>query len=259
MPTENSPKNFNNPKPENEIGSETIKDLLYPVSIIAKEIKTFVDHGDYAIIIGDDASGRLPALIFREIINKVYEKSGRTKIDTRFLALYSPSSYSDVWDSIIPQPVASYPEVRSSVATEKIKLGFVDKLDRTATKDKKVLVVTDTISSGSSLKPLITTLREADISFDIACIGMISLLPPAELGAENVFFGKIGLPSIYAQRELAGVEKDENNFSLKTKLIKSPHETKESMETIQLTINKARRDAHLIADQVFEMVVFSNP
>lgn len=68
--------------PENpEIGR-----LEIPTTIILEKILGNIEKGEYNLIIGADASGRIPTLVFKKFIDYVYQKLGYPLAKTIFLA-----------------------------------------------------------------------------------------------------------------------------------------------------------------------------
>ena len=240
------------------IESTPIRGLLEPMSRMTREMKPFIERGEYGMIIGDDASGRIPTLIMSEVINTVYKKSDRPKINTRFLALYPVWEYQEAWKKLTGEKRIG-PEFfgkKTKYATDKIKHEFTDKIDKEAMAGKRVLVVTELLSSGSALRPLLVTLKESGFEFDIACISTYeSKGGPEELklGAGRFFIGDNNTPAIYQQGMISGVIKDKENFNLRSLPIKKSY-SPEVQREIQLEINKARQDAHRVASQILDSI-----
>ena len=59
------------------------KELESLVLPLIEKLKENIDKGEYDMLIGDDASGRIPTLILRGIIN---ERNRGSKVKTRFVA-----------------------------------------------------------------------------------------------------------------------------------------------------------------------------
>lgn len=68
------------------IESPKISSLREPFQKIFLKLQESIDSGEYNLIIGDDASGRIPALVVRNFIKEVYAKRGYPKPATRFFA-----------------------------------------------------------------------------------------------------------------------------------------------------------------------------
>jgi len=54
--------------------------------LILEQARESIDKGEYNILIGDDASGRVPTLIFRRVLQDVYKEKGYDAPKTLFFA-----------------------------------------------------------------------------------------------------------------------------------------------------------------------------
>lgn len=208
---------------EREIRHKEIADLEVPIKKIFKEILPNFERGDYDLIIGIDASGRTPALIMDKLMNYVYAQKGNSFI-TRFLAGKGSedgaNSQINEWN---PQ--------------------------------KKVLIVEDTILSGSSIIFLTNVLREKEIAFDIVAIsgyGSTGITSQrSDLGAGHIYIGTSDKVDIYGERRLSGVRKFiGETFSEPYK--KWLNEGGANPSYIQEAINEARSDADIVADHLID-------
>jgi len=68
-----------------EIKLREVKDLEEPLEDILEQIKPEIESGTYRLIIGEDASGRIPALVIGGVINRQHENKGFPKALTVFL------------------------------------------------------------------------------------------------------------------------------------------------------------------------------
>lgn len=186
------------PSPEPEI-KFNFNDLKEPSQKILENIRPHIEEGSYRIIIGDDASGRIPTLVLSTVVKDVYRILGHEPADTLFYA-------GDRYD-------------KSEEFGQSVKDRFSDLFTNLQGNiDARVLVVTDSISTGSALRPLIEVLTAKGIAFDIASIGYVS--PKSELDSEeitkrdaatkvlggNVIFGMNTLPgSVYRNPHASGV------------------------------------------------------
>lgn len=62
-----------------------IADLEAPLRRIIEQLKERLKRGDYGLIIGDDASGRIPAIILGNFIKKISEQNGLNGPETIFI------------------------------------------------------------------------------------------------------------------------------------------------------------------------------
>jgi hypothetical protein len=129
---------------------------------------------------------------------------------------------------------------------------------------EKVLIVTDTISSGNSLVPLSVALKRNGIGFDIASVAIgnpllgetvekrVEILSK-KLGGEITYGEYLPLgPAVYNQKALSGVVKQPRD------LFATPYKTTDVFEGIyfpkekdlQQRINAAREDVFHLADDL---------
>src|SRR3989338_7015540 len=139
-------------KPRKGIELEEVAELEEPIKKIIEKIKSRIENGDYGLIIGDDASGRVPVLILGNFIRKVSEKRDLNKPNIIF----------------IPGKLRSY--FFDNESKKKYFDRHISKFG--VTKDKRILIVTDTVLSGLSLEVLIGLLHDMGYVCDIATIGV---------------------------------------------------------------------------------------
>lgn len=156
-----------------------------------------IEQGSYDLIVGDDASGRIPTLILRNVIKAIYHEKGLPIPYTAFVA----------GSRFIHEP--HIPEKTDQI-TQHIK-----KIAEWHDGNDRALIVTDTIGGGLSLKPLYDALRENNIEYDIATLSLAHMPEMTDEVRERVersmggklYFGQTGVPRIYGRHDLAGVEK----------------------------------------------------
>jgi adenine/guanine phosphoribosyltransferase-like PRPP-binding protein len=196
-----------------------IAELEYPVERIFTQLKSEISRGEYSMVIGVDAAGRVPALLIREAINNVYEHNSKNKIPIFFYA-----GYGQLTD---PNVKAEKTEGIKTSLTKLLKYNIVD-----LSGDKRILLVDDAISKGRSTGPLISLIMEMGYKVDIAAIGWVepsagSAVSKKESGQDRmldvkVAIGTKGIPSIYQAPHLSGVTKSQDQahssgFSMATK------------------------------------------
>ena len=158
IPTIEEDKNQDYPK--KEIKSEEVAELEVPIRRIIEKIKDRIDDGEYGLVIGDDVSGRIPALIIGNFIRKVAEQKGQEKPNIIFIpGKLEQRKLKDILSRIIGKPTQ-----KEELEGHIIKFG--------ANKDKRILIVTDTIQSGFSFKTLIDLLKRSGYNCDVATIGI---------------------------------------------------------------------------------------
>lgn len=139
---------------KNQYNFEAIANLEEPIySLLKKNLKKSIDKGEYNVLIGDDASGRIPTLIFRKImLNRLDKLRSNLKSEERdkLLQTYfvAGSANSD---------------------NEKEVTDFFRKI---SSGDKyKALLVTEFMGSGESMEKMTRGLEEAGIQCDAAVLG----------------------------------------------------------------------------------------
>ena len=53
-----------------------IEELREPIKKLLEQLHPHLENGEYQILISDEASGRIPALVFLHVINEIYRKKG---------------------------------------------------------------------------------------------------------------------------------------------------------------------------------------
>lgn len=221
------------------IKHEEIAELEGPIKHIIEQMGNNIERGEYDLVIGIDASGRIPTLIMVKIINHIYNQNGYDSPKVRFVA---GSGGKNV----------------------------VNELVKKWNPQKKVLVIEDTLITGYSLKFLIEGLQENGIRFDIITVSgpdnsrMVSKFGFYKIGADNIYVGdSVGDATIYGRRNLSGIQKEVGDtFSRPYKKVKAEEQiTKLGEEVVdpfggsvssyaQEQINEARTDADVVADHL---------
>lgn len=225
-----------------------------------EEMRSDIENGRYGMIIGDDASGRVPTLLMKEIISSLYKRFGYKTPETKFLALYPTESRDDAWYSLDPKidffgTIAEVENRKIELAKQKIDLEFTSKINKNSLGDKKILLVTDTIATGGSLKPLIESLTENGFNVDVLTLESVpSRTTPTLLrGASVSRFYDLDVEGIYKKEKLAGVKKDSKTYQLKSlPLRKTQALTDLEKKGVQQKINLARKDIKILSDRVVD-------
>lgn len=172
-------------KRNERIASTEIAELEAPLRLVIEQILSKIEAGHYSTIIGVDASGRIPTLVISRFIKHVYGEFGLE--DPRVIFIAGMSKNKEV---------------------EK----YLDEIGLSA--KEGVLLVEDTLVTGSSVESLTQALNSRGINFDFATVGAfvydnVQLYKDRikhSTGADNVYFGSKGQPLIYKQRHLGGSE-----------------------------------------------------
>ncbi len=255
-------------KKKEKIKHREIAELREPIQTLLEKLRDKIDNGEYNLIIGDDASGRIPTLIFEKIIRNIYRERGFKSPDTIFIA---GSGQAGIGQEDKTQKLK---ELFSKYKKGKRILKPERKEDLTKI---KALVITDVIQTGKSLQPLGTALKENKIDLDIATVGRWFLSDwqiayEERLGGKIYSGGELGAPSIYQKSELSGVVKNPKDVfaePLKEMSKDRPKKAKEYLyidynlkemskdrpkkaAEIQQTIQEARKDVKILADELIE-------
>ena len=224
LPTiDSDPENKDN----NEPMLEEIAELEEPIKKIIMKIKERIEGGEYGLVIGDDASGRIPARIIGGFIRKVSEQRGMEKPNIIFI-----------------------PGKLSISEAESISI-LEDHLEKYgATKDKKILIVTDTVKSGESLGALVQLIKKLGYGCEIATIGLEKPI----LGISD------RLHNLRSTKIISGRFRNIDNGSHTPQIYRSNSRGVSkrtgywvsNREENQSLVNESREDANILTDRLLE-------
>ncbi|HPS21570.1 MAG TPA: hypothetical protein PLO44_02065 [Candidatus Paceibacterota bacterium] len=167
---------------------ENIVDSMSPkINDILEKVKTDIENCKFDAIIGDDVSGRVPALAFHEFLGNEYKNKNVEKPQILFIAGLGETK--DV---------------------EKFQLDIKEHLMKNLKHDpsKEVLLVTDFIGSGRTIQCLLNALEELNISYKVATLGFGNVDNHInEIDLEKYAIGNGGIPNIYARKDMSGIYK----------------------------------------------------
>ncbi|MDP3697704.1 MAG: 16S rRNA (cytidine(1402)-2'-O)-methyltransferase [Candidatus Taylorbacteria bacterium] len=229
-----------------EIELKEVAELEVPIKKIIEKIRARIDNGEYGLIIGDDASGRIPALILGNFIRNVMEAKGMAKPNIIFI----PGSIAKKFDDVTGE------EAKKELGEHIKEWGAV--------KDKRILIITDTVISGMSLKLLVELLKDMGYICDIATIGLEQPIRSfierkINLGNTKIISGKFDkgedssyrhTPNLYSSHKLSGVYKVRGDH-VSTSL-KSGYHDEEDRQRIQDRVNQSRDDGKILTDQLVD-------
>ncbi len=149
--------------------------------------------GSYGLVVGDDTSGRLPALILRAIMNRVRERDGHPKVPIVFL---QTGSYKWLSEERQEKAWARRAEIWSRLAGQ------------------RALVVTEYMATGEHLAQFSKLLGEAAIPFDVATLGSEGLSSKVIATSQvpddtHIFDGEGGL-LLYRKPHLTGLSHEKH-------------------------------------------------
>ena len=159
-------------KAKGEIQLEQVAELEAPIKKIIEKIKNRIENGEYGLIIGDDASARIPTRILGDFIREISRIRGQLQPNIIFI----PGKLKGGWLELAEQE-----QFEEHIS----KFGMVP--------DKKILIITDTVFSGESLQKLVHLIKKAGHIPEIATIG-------------QEFNGPFGHPEKMAEENLEGAE-----------------------------------------------------
>ncbi len=213
---------------EEESGRREIAELEKPIQRILEQMLWKIEAGDYDVIIGDDASARVPTRILEKVVKNIYDTHHFEYPQIKFIAGSS-------WIH----------EEELKVKKEKI-LEYLNNLGL-GEKTNRVLIVTDIISSGQSILAIGESLADLGVYFDVALMGFpisddVVRIKIEHLGHGIVYAGR-SQAEIYQKGLISGVAKSPQDLFA----FKISHDKK-----FQKNLNQVRHDAFIVADHLIE-------
>jgi hypoxanthine phosphoribosyltransferase len=244
QPTSESPK-----AEKYKFHFEEIKGLLEPMKKILERLRPDIEAGAYQLVIGDDASGRIPTLIVSKVIKEIYRTKGYPELDIRFIAGggsgYGQTSLSEITLSLKEHVLSP------KILSERREL-IREIKDDSEGKLKRALIVTDIIETGKSLRPLVTALNSEGMAVDIAAVNAAP--ENRKYYSKNILGSRVingcGSPNIYSKPYISGVEK--NVGDLFAESYKKVQEHGIPPEDIQKDIYDAREDVKEISRRLMD-------
>jgi len=221
--------------------SSAVFELRNPTERILEKLSPELESGDVQLIIGDDASGRIPTAIFRKVFDVAYKERGFTVPETRFLAGSRKMFGQEKIEK--KEKIAEYlKEVKKDIET-KFGRPF-----------SKALVVTDIVVTGRSLDPLMEVLNEMGIETVVASMtatNMEYIKGISDWWHAPVYFGGDYIPDIYGNQKISGVVKDEQDLFAETYKNKWGIKGTEKGEQSQEMVNKSRELSEQLAVETY--------
>ncbi len=186
---------------------QVIEELEFPVQRILQQIQPELMKGAYSLIIGDDVSGRIPAIIMNEAVRKIYKAYGHPAPMLRFVAGGRRAE-----EETPSQERSRQLEMRDRMASmnnELLRSGDAP----------RALLVTEAIMTGDAMELVVCTLERERIKTDIAAIAFIGdqAEEPVTLAdvqrklkSARIIVGSDRRPGVYGmgKRYMQGVGKD---------------------------------------------------
>jgi hypothetical protein len=188
-----------------------VDDAEEGLATLCRELRDDVLAGRYGVIVGDDTSGRLPALVLRTAFNIMRAREGLPKLPVYFL----PGG-----GGRIPRAEAAAAEL-AAMGPQLVR----------ASRGARALVVTDFIDSGSSVLGLIEGCRALGIEADCAALAVASdsTLPQRLATAgSKLLFGRLTEtpPLLDGAHMISGVEKLPARASREPNVVATAHEAR---------------------------------
>jgi hypothetical protein len=204
-----------------------------------------LEKGEYQLLIGDDASGRVPTWIMRKIIGEIYQEKGFPPIETVYIA----GSGSSAKNANIMEEEGQEKKEKIGDFINYLRKGKESQKMRLHAPLSRVLIVTDTVYTGTSLDPLTEVLKENGIPFDVAAIGL-EKTHSGDKGyrfGQKIIYGQEEIPSIDGASHLSGVGK------YTRQLFAHPRNRVFASKDVQkTTVELSREDASRLAKEIIE-------
>jgi len=240
-------------------------DLRQPAENILNQLRESIERGEYGLIIGDDASGRLPTLLLSGVLKQIYRERNHKSLSVQFFAGDRSKADADYCE-----------QLAGRFAQQFLRLQHQD--------NGRVLIVTELLDTGSAIQPLALLLKKHQIPFDVATISMLDFFEssgeeetvgksPSEIfqleenayekhrqmiedkiGGRVVWGGYKDFPSVYRNPHAAGVVREPGKpVAVLAKGGVHPRLLRDELQgkpVLQEYINKARENIALLVDEV---------
>jgi len=208
-------------------------------TILARKIVPLAIKGRFSVIIGEDNSGRVPAILLRDVINRRLRAAGLSPLCMVFWQAASPPRPSDAHGSEgergrYATALHNRVAMRSALARREAFLSAAGASGSTA------LIVTDWIQSGGHLSEMAAQLGELGISCDVASLGVSrGYQPPTGIILHSGSYPEPKVNGLFQCQEISGLRHEKYTGK---PVITEPG-TRAAMAS-------ARRDARIIAARI---------
>jgi len=167
---------------------------------LTKELTPAIQRHEYNLIIGDDASGRIPTLVIGGLFKEVYKED---KIDPPQILFFAGGK----------ERLTDEEGIVREISDNIKRLISKNKIDSSKT---KALLTTEYMAGGRTMAYFVRTLKETGLSCDIATLSTRCSLKeykrqfPEFEGAEIHVGSPGGLLHFWVKKELAGVRRGDN-------------------------------------------------
>lgn len=246
------------PAKEIEYMAEELKELEPSMISAVEKIKDAIDGEEYDALIGDDASGRIPTLVLREVMRQRMEKmhpdlepeEKRKKLQTYFVA-----------GGRRPGGISREEKEENKWLSEQLDKDLADFFEKIKPDIKRrALFVTEHISTGESLAAISKLMEKAGIPFDIVSARAEATFSGTELENEaerghKTFIGGFGEElGIYKKNRYSGVVKNRQRGELNWPRHAKPFFTMPYHSYARKMLRETRDDAKMMADKIVKEV-----
>lgn len=181
-----------------------IRGLAEEMQPLIFQLKTPIKEDRFALLVGDDSSGRIPTLVIRSIINELHRRDENRSIPTFFLQGVPGLEFRT------PKNNKMVENFKKAIELQKETLG-----------NKKALIITEKMESGKRMSSIVRELRIIGVPYDIAAV-RVSMdegfyRATGILSEGSILYGQRGggMPAI-ARSALSGIQRF-NSAAIRTK------------------------------------------
>lgn len=231
-----------------------LKEIGSGVRTIVQKLHKEIIRGDYGAVVGEDVSGRLPALMLGDVIKTLSNAHGQDAPLIRFMAGGTGLTTKEM-------------DAKLSLAETQMRV-IKNDMEKRFGIAKKVLISTEAIDTGQSMGILAVAARNAGLATDVATIGFpLALVPLVKtfLKAQwraSVIHASLQIPAVSKiSNEMAGVEKNPTDlFSTRRKKISGETSHAESQNKIDTAVVRAARaEARKISNHIAQSFLQQSP
>jgi len=195
-------------KPEDVLSKKEIdivQELKAPIYEIAEQLSSEFRDGEYSVILGEDASGRLPTRIVGRVAQEFSRVYSHEAPIVRFFAGNSGLTEGERSEKLLLLK-EQFEKMRETLQKEGRPIG-------------KVLIVTEAVAHGNSTGLFVKALHEIGWAGDIAAVGIEAADPEyrrdylqTDMDA-RIIFGMQGTPRVYKKgKRLSGTDKEPSDL-----------------------------------------------
>lgn len=227
---------------EEKFETVNVKTIEKPLRLILNQAKDNLENGAYSLLVGDDTSARLITLTLKKVVDYIDDRKGLPHIPTIFI------------------------QAGRYINPEQIEMQIKNIKDRwgTVCEGKKILLITDYVRSGGTMKRLSEMFNASGLNFDVATVDMDqseeSYRKQGVFSSDTVVFSgnpssEHKQPEIWGNPAMVGLGKDKDseisrgraNNGTEMKIKGLTHKTNQLSRELQ---GEARRDVNQVAKRL---------